>query len=485
MMIVDQGPFSRALVCVPNLKSMLQTSRICVLAFSLCVLCNVHCSTDKPRENFRRVTTAPAGTIAVITDAGSGPDGSGPDGSGPDGSGNDAPDAHTDDEDASTAVPDASVPQSAVDEAVLAACGEPPRVAGDFTRERLRGASADCAVWHYCAFQTVAQTLAAATEAYLADRSPVQLSAARAAYRDAMRVWSRAELFQFGPAASSSMSAGKDNYQGKGLRDRIYAWPATARCRVEEEILDQVTNVSSVLISGRGLFAIEYSLFYEGTDTACAAAGTVAQRWSQLSVDELRTRKAAYANAVARDVRQQVADLIAAWAADGGNFKPVFLSASGYPNEQEAMNVLGWALIYIEREVKDWKVGIPAGYTMTAPVTGPETPYALMSTETIRANLRGFRSLFQGCAADGSGLGFDDWLIEAGHGELADEIIAAYGEAQATLDASPSLDRANAAELETDYQALRKLTNLLKGDLFGAGSPINLKLPASVEGDTD
>jgi len=25
----------------------------------------------------------------------------------------------------------------------------------------------------------------------------------------------------------------------------------------------------------------------------------------------------------------------------------------------------------------------------------------------------------------------------------------------------------------------------LKGDLFGAGSPLNLKLPSSVEGDTD
>jgi hypothetical protein len=32
---------------------------------------------------------------------------------------------------------------------------------------------------------------------------------------------------------------------------------------------------------------------------------------------------------------------------------------------------------------------------------------------------------------------------------------------------------------------LRELTSLLKGDVFGAGSPLNLKTPASVEGDTD
>ena len=122
---------------------------------------------------------------------------------------------------------------------------------------------------------------------------------------------------------------------------------------------------------------------------------------------------------------------------------------------------------------------------MTAPVTGPETPFARLGTEAIRANLRGFRALFQGCASDGAGLGFDDWLAAAGHGELASEIIAAYDEAQTTLDSLPRLDEASPAQLDGAYQALRTLTSLLKSDLFGAGSPINLKLPATVEGDTD
>jgi predicted lipoprotein len=302
-----------------------------------------------------------------------------------------------------------------------------------------------------------------------------------------MRAWSRAELFQFGPASSSAQSAGRDTYQGKGLRDRIYAWPATARCRVEEEIVKQTRDISGVLISGRGLYALEYALFYEGSDTACAAGTRAATEWATLSPEQIAERKAAYAVAVVHDIRAQIDALVDAWKPEpeGGNFKPLFVRASGYPNEQEALNVLGWALIYVERELKDWKLGLPAGYTMTAPVTGPEAPFARLGTEAIRANLRGFRALYQGCASDGSGLGFDDWLEAVGHGDLAGEITAAYAEAQAELDSFPPLDEASPEQLDSAYQALRKLTSLLKSDLFGTGSPINLKLPATVEGDTD
>jgi uncharacterized protein len=130
-------------------------------------------------------------------------------------------------------------------------------------------------------------------------------------------------------------------------------------------------------------------------------------------------------------------------------------------------------------------LGIPAGYTLTHPVSTPETPYAHVGAETIRANVQGFRSLFQGCGANGQGLGFDDWLIEAGHPELAQDMIAAWqGAAKAAEGFSAPLDEAS-PELEAFYQAVKALTSLLKSDLFGAGSPLNLKLPGGVEGDTD
>ncbi len=369
--------------------------------------------------------------------------------------------------------------------AVRAACGAPPVAEGEFSRERLRAASADCAIWKYCAFRETARVLETAVEAWESDPGASTRTAAREAWLDAMDRWSEAELFQFGPAASVAESAGKDLYQGKGLRDRIYAWPTVAQCRVEEQVLAKPRSLDGVLISGRGLFALEYALFSEGDASACAANSDTAESWNALSADRRSERKASYARTVATDVRTQSEALLDAWSSEGDNFQARFVRAQGYPDDQTALNVLGWSLIYVEKEVKDWKLGIPAGYTLTSPVSTPESPFAHTGTANIQANLRGFRALFQGCGDGGEGLAFDDWLRAADHGELADEMLEALNGAEAALEKLGPLHRASKEQAAVAYQALRKLTDLLKSDLFGAGSPLNLKLPASVEGDTD
>lgn len=366
-------------------------------------------------------------------------------------------------------------------------CGAAPVLDGDFTREQLRSAAAGCAVWHYCEFEVAASSLKTAVEAYAADPGDESLGAARSAWTLAMLVWSRVELFQFGPLASADVSEGKDTYQGRGLRDRIYSWPSVSACRVEDQVVGgaYMQNFNPVFPSGRGLFALEFLLFAPDAQSACPDGSATQQARAALAEDELARRKAAYAVAVATDIERTAQLLGDAWSPSGGNFQQTFVSASGYPSEQEALNVLAWSLIYVEREVKDWKLGIPAGQTMTARVQTPETPYAQLGTQTMRANLQGFRALMLGCGADGEGLGFDDWLQAAGHAELAQDVASAWQAAQSALAELPPLQSASTQELLAAHGVLRELTNLLKGDLFGAGSPLNLKTPASVEGDTD
>jgi len=257
---------------------------------------------------------------------------------------------------------------------------------------------------------------------------------------------------------------------------------------VEDQLASQAYRTQgfgNVLVSSKGLFGLEYLLFYEGSDTACLPVTTTAKTWGTLAPDELASRKRAYAAAVAENVSVETRGLLASWRPDGGNFRQTFVSASGYPSEQEALNVVAWALVYVEREVKDWKLGIPAGYTLMHPVSGPEAPFSGVSTLLGRENLHGFRSLFQGCGESGEGLGFDDWLAEAGHAELATDLLAALTSAQAVADAAPPLEQATPAELEALYRAVKALTDLLKSDLFGPGSPLNLKLPEGVASDTD
>jgi predicted lipoprotein len=366
-------------------------------------------------------------------------------------------------------------------------CGSPPVSTSNFSRRALREAAVDCALYHFCEFNQAALKLETSLDAW--ERSPGsdELSLARRAWLKAMENWSTIEFFQFGPLASNSASAGKDMEHGRGLRDRIYSWPLVARCRVEEQLESQryENGLDTALVSGRGLFGIEYLLHYSGDDTACSPASVTATGWTQIGSKELAVRKRDYALALGRDVRERAAELLDVYSPTGENFRKTFIDAEGYMDEQQAMNVLAWALVYLEREVKDYKVGIPAGYTVMSPVTTAEAAFSEAQTLTLRANLRGFRSLFQGCGEQGEGLGFDDWLSESKHGDLASDIISALDRATEYFDTLPAWPNTTEPQLNEAYLRLKALTDLLKTEFFGAGSPLNLEFPATLEGDTD
>jgi predicted lipoprotein len=366
-------------------------------------------------------------------------------------------------------------------------CGEAPVSSGAFTRAALRASAADCASYHYCRFEGASRWLAETVTSYGEEPSPAGLRTAQLAYNQAFSIWSVLEHFQFGPLSSNDKSAGKDEYQGQGLRERIYAWPLSVRCRVEDQLVNQKyqTDFPNVLVSARGLFALEYLLFYPGSDTSCVTTSVTAQKWANFSEDDLAARKLAYAQGLAQDVHARILDLQRRWAADGENYRQKLVDATGYPSEPDAMKVLGWALFYTEHEVKDLKLGVAAGVRAGDSGEPPEAPYANLGTEAVRANLRGFRAMYQGCGADGAGLGFDDWLVEGGYPDLAQEIVTAYENAQAAADAFPAWNQATPADFQALYATVKVLTDHLKNDLFGGNSPIGLALPPTISGDTD
>lgn len=360
--------------------------------------------------------------------------------------------------------------------------------AAEFSRKLLREHASACVQYHYCRFAEKADALAEASVSWKAQGSAGSLLTAQRAWQGAIEEWSLAEAMQFGPAASAAVAASKDIYQGQGLRDLIQSWPVVARCKVDEQVALQKyksLGMSAVTISGRGLSGLEALLFYSGFDTECAANSSTSDVWGTLSSGEIQSRRRDYAAVLGADVQAYAHQLVDLWSPSGQNFEEKFVSASGYPDEQEAMTILGWALMYVDFEVKDYKIGTPAQIITGAPVLGPEAQFAGIQSELLRRNLRGFREIFQGCGPDYSGVGFDDWLIAAGHGELADSLIAASEKAERTIGALGPFGGLTLAELTEAYSAVRDLGNLLETDLFGAGSPINLKVPASVEGDTD
>ena len=361
-----------------------------------------------------------------------------------------------------------------------------------FSKAALLGAIADCAIDRYGQFLEVATHLEDKARSAAASHAPPDMSAVKQAWLTAMTKWEEVELFRFGPLARSTEPGGKD------LRDHIYAWPLINRCNIEERLVDRTygeADLAAALINVRGLGALEYLSFYEGTDNACSEWSAINAHgtWARLGAADIAERKASYAASVANDVLGHAKKLVELWAPHRGNFRAELVQAgthsATFASEQKALNAVSDALFYIEQEVKDWKLGRPLGLGDCATLSCPdevESPYARRSAAHLRANLAGFRALYQGCEPGYGGFGFDDWLRAVGAVDIADRMLAAVLGAEDALEA---LDTPLEQVMVNDppramvvYTAFKALTDLLKAEFVTA---LNLELPKSTQGDND
>lgn len=362
------------------------------------------------------------------------------------------------------------------------ACGDAPVSTQDFTKKRLLESAGACAQYHTCLFSGRAEELERQVIEYAAEPTEEQLFEARIAWVQAMDAWALSVPAGYGPVASVAA----DSYHGRGIGAFIHAWPSLNRCEVEKQVATRAyeeQGFQRILPGARGLSALEYLLFYDGIDTVCASNSSTSAAWAELSPDEIAEAKRDYAKAVAGDLVSKAAELVNVWANDGEDFGSALANAEGYGSQQEALNVVAYSLLYPYEVVRDLKVGPLAG--IGTALFNPETPYALVDVQTIRANLAAFQALFQGCGPNGEGLGFDDWLSAVGAGDLSEDILSALQTVQAHAAALPPLHQASTEQMAAFYADLKVLSDLLKEELFGSGSVINLKLPAGAASDTD
>lgn len=359
------------------------------------------------------------------------------------------------------------------------------------TRSALLQSIATCQLDVLASFRQAAETFESA--AAEAKTNPARRQNAQTAWKNAIDAWQRAEMFQFGPAGPTTTPG------GQFLRDSIYSWPLVSRCLVEQNVVSQAYQKpdfgTTALINARGLAAAEYLLFYEGTDNACSPSTNInaSGDWAALGPNEIATRKAHYAAAVASAVKNTAQQLENAWRSDGGNFIGQFLNAgassSAYSTEHVTLNAVSDAMFYVEIYLKDLKLAKPLGIMDCEAASCPEaveSRYAGRSRTHVRNNLVGFRLLLAGCEAGGN-TGFDDLLISIGAGELANKMVTNVDTAIAAADAIPHDDLAVA--LATDptsvanlHAAVKTITDLLKTEFV---SVLDLETPQTVEGDND
>lgn len=365
----------------------------------------------------------------------------------------------------------------------------------DSTRQVLQNIGENVVLDTYRDFAEQTGVLVDATEAYKNNSGAEERTQVQGAWRDTMSLWQQAEMFQFGPAgASDAVEAGAD------LRDEIYSWPLVNRCRVDQELVDgaysNVDAFASERIIVRGLDAMEYLLFAEGDENACAPNSGINREgtWNQVK-DEIRQRRADYAHTLAILLERDAEALRDSWEPGSGNFLATFTSAGEgsevYPNTRVALNALSDAIFYLDTEVKDSKLAEPINFSgNTCPEEACleflESEKAHHSREAIEGNLLAFQKVFLGASPDQDAPGFDDLLREANAGELADEMTH---DVEAAITHVQDMDGSLADNIEDNpeearalYDAVKKLTDNLKGRFVEV---LELQLPQRAEGDND
>lgn len=364
---------------------------------------------------------------------------------------------------------------------------------GGVTRAEVLGAVGACAATLYRDFAVAAGEFQdAAADAVIAPGAGAT-EEARAAWAKAIALWEQAEVIRVGPAGPSDLPEGQD------LRDLIYSWPLVSRCLVEQTLVAKAYESESfsatALINVRGLAAAEYLLFYEGTDNACSPSASInaSGTWAAIEPAELADRKAIYAAVVASDVAAKARAVADAWDPAHGDFGARLAAAGGggspFASDQLALNAVSDGMFYIEKEVKDLKLGRPLGLVDCPGASCPEaveSRYARVARDHVRNNLVGFRRVFAGCD-EGGQRGFDNLLTAMGAGPVADrmsdDIEAAIAAADALADAdlihALEVDRAGVERL---HAALKRITDTLKTDFV---TVLDLEPPKVIEGDND
>jgi predicted lipoprotein len=361
-------------------------------------------------------------------------------------------------------------------------------------RDVLASIGEDVILDGYVEFEQEAGALEAASQAFAESPSAENREGAQQAWITAMDVWQRAEMFQIGPAGPmGAVVAGED------LRDQLYSWPLVNPCRVDQEIVEEnFTDTQAFTgepINVRGLDAMEYLLFKEGTDNECAPNSSINTdgSWDGLGEAELTSRRAAYAHTLASGVAEKAGELRQAWDPEGRNFLAEFRTAGAdsqtYATSQEALNAVSDALFYLDKETKDMKLAEPAGLVDCVDNICPddrESRWADRSLAHIRNNLVGFRQLLAGHRDNDESVGVEALLRDMGATQLADDLNTRIKDAIAAVDA---VEGTMAEALTNDpqsvvsvYQAVKDLTDLFKSQLFDV---LDLEVPKRGEGDND
>lgn len=322
------------------------------------------------------------------------------------------------------------------------------------------------------------------------------LNQAKQSWQTAMSNWQQLEVMQLGPLLTNDAE----------LRNKIYSWPVTNQCAVDQDVgffEAGATNGSDYDITRRtatrrGMDALEYLLFSESVDHSCSNDDFAPENWNERPVLERQIARCEFAVEVANDINASAQELELAWTAEGQTdgeqgYATVLKNAETngeFASIDEAINRVSDALFYVDKITKDAKLGAPVGLITNSCGTATctediESQLSAHSLQNIRANMVAMQRIFKGGDAD-TDTGFDDYLVAVNAESLA---VTMAADIQAMIDAIDAFEGDfetavvnEPAKVQALYEDIKKVTDNLKSAFI---TFLSLQLPASSAGDAD
>jgi predicted lipoprotein len=315
-------------------------------------------------------------------------------------------------------------------------------------------------------------------------------------FESAFLAWQRGELLQLGPLGAATRVT-----LGEGLRDEIYSWPTTNLCRLDAALVSgpvpDETALSAALPTSKGFVVLEELLFNTSTTNACPPNATINTdgSWAAFAMTpRLQERRGLFAVAVARHLEVTLRRAKDRWSGTGGfGDRLVQAGTMGSPwrTAKDGLDDVFAGLFAVDRQVKDLKLGGPAGITPACmAVSCPElaeAPRSGLSIKALTENLAALRAGFTGHFDVASQApGFDDLLVERGAQALRDDMVGRLDECQRLARAQSRSVQQLAVEdldaLQGLHACVKGFTDLLKSQFV---TTLSLRVPKEGAGDND
>jgi predicted lipoprotein len=301
--------------------------------------------------------------------------------------------------------------------------------------------------------QTIAFQDAATT--FESDPSLDTLEALQQSWRDSSSTWQKVSLFEMGRRTFVYHSE-IDNHSAVHIDT------------IEDQILPGDDVLDADYLGGRGsslkgLRTLEYLIFGPENDPDQIIATFTSLPYAE--------RRMQYLVAAVNLLHENALDIWEIWSPDGENYVADFIEADDGSSIQESISMLSNLMLNDFEHVVQMNIGIGlggnSGEVDPAYATAPYSGYSL---EQAVSFLEILQQTFNGDGADGSGLGFDDYLnfldAQSEDGPLSDAInaqIDVFREAVISLEdvdllAEPDL-------IQPVYSEGIKLLSLMKVDM--------------------